>query len=179
MIVSSGITFWLHAHPQWSMRHSTTYLGNATDVGCQTSSPAPLNLISCIQQKTLPLFWSTSSSRISNPGPSITCSSCITQTAVTKPKRSIANLKILNVNGQSVKNRKEEIGNLIDSADPIVITGLRPDSTVEYTASRIHSSEIFPANYDFMRRDREDGYRGVLLAIRKDYIFEKFEIPVN
>ena len=66
------------------------------------------------------------------------------------------------------------IGNQIDSADPCVIIG-----TETWLNSRIHSSEIFPSNYEVIRRDREDGYGGVLLAIRKDYIFEKLDIDVK
>ena len=45
--------------------------------------------------------------------------------------------------------------------------------------NRIHSSEIFPSNYEVIRHDREDGYGGVLLAIRRDYIFEKLDIDVK
>ena len=82
-------------------------------------------------------------------------------------------MKILNLNFQPVTNEKEEIGNLIDSADPCVIIG-----TETWLNSRIHSSEIFPINYEVIRHDREDGYAGVLLVIRKDYIFEKFDIDV-
>ena len=103
---------------------------------------------------------STSSSSISSPGPPISCSSPVPQAATTKQKPLRANMKILNVNFQSVMNKKEEIGNLIDSADPCVIIG-----TETWLNSRIHSSEIFPSNYEVIRHDREDGYGGVLLAI--------------
>ena len=78
------------------------------------------------------------------------------------------------VNFQTVKNKKEEIGNLIDSANPCVIIG-----TETWLNSRIHSSEIFPSNYEVIRHDREDGYGGVLVAIRKNYIFEKLDINVK
>ena len=117
---------------------------------------------------------STSSSSISSPGPPISCSSPVSQAAKTKQKPLRANIKILNVNYQSVKNKKEEIGNLIDSADPCVIIG-----TETWLNSRMHSSEIFPSNYEVIRHDREDGYGGVLLAIRKVYIFEKLDIDVK
>ena len=63
---------------------------------------------------------------------------------------------------------------LIDWADPCVIIG-----TETWLNSRIHSSEIFPFNYKVIRHDREDGYGGVLLAIRKDYIFKKLDIDVK
>ena len=83
-------------------------------------------------------------------------------------------MKVLNVNFQSVKNKKEEIGNLINSVEPGIITG-----TETCLNSAIHSSEIFPANYDVIRHDRKDGYGGVLRAIRKDYVFEKVDVESN
>ena len=84
----------------------------------------------------------------------------VPQAATTRQKPLRANMKILNVNFQSVKNKKEEIGNLIDSVDPCVIIG-----TETWLNSRIHSSEIFPSNYEVIRHNRQDGYGGVLLAI--------------
>ena len=98
------------------------------------------------------------SSSVSSLGLPVSCSSPMTQGTATKPKHSFASMKILNVNFQPVKNKKEEIWNLIDSADPRVITG-----TDTWLNTGIHSSEIFPSNYEVIRRDREDGYRGVLL----------------
>ena len=47
------------------------------------------------------------------------------------------------MNFKSVKNKKEEIGSLIDTADPCVIIG-----TETWHNSGINSSEIFPANYE-------------------------------
>ena len=64
-------------------------------------------------------------------------------------------------------------GNLIDSTDPCVSIGIET-----WLNNRIHSSEIFPSNYEVIRHDREDGYGGVLLAIRRDYIF-KLDIDVK
>ena len=109
---------------------------------------------------------STASSSISNQGPPISCSSAVPQAASTKQKPLCVNIKILNVNFQS--------GNLIDSADPCVIIGIETGLN-----SRIHSSEIFPSIYEVIRHDRGDGYGGVLLAIRRDYIFEKLDIDVK
>ena len=80
-------------------------------------------------------------------------------------------MKILAVNFQSAKNKKEEIGNLIDSANPSIIIG-----TETWMHSGIHSSEIFSANLDVIRRYRKDSYGGVLMAIRRNYVFEKVDI---
>ncbi|XP_072042006.1 uncharacterized protein [Amphiura filiformis] len=79
-------------------------------------------------------------------------------------------MKILNINFQSVKNKKEELGNLIDSVDPSIIIG-----TETWLNSSVYSSEIFPPSYEVIRKDRKDGYGGVLLAIRKDYVFDRIE----
>ena len=70
---------------------------------------------------------------------------------------------MLNINFQSCKNKKEEIANLLESANPSIIMG-----TETWLNSNIHSSEIFPSNYDIIRRDRGDGYGGVLLAIKNE-----------
>ncbi|CAG2207668.1 unnamed protein product [Mytilus edulis] len=39
----------------------------------------------------------------------------------------------------------------------------------------ICSAEIFPPNYEVIRKDRKDGYGGVLLAIKKEYISDSIE----
>lgn len=76
----------------------------------------------------------------------------------------------LNINFQSGKNKKEEISHLIDSSNPAILIG-----TETWLNNGIHSSEIFPPNYAVIRKDRGDGYGGVLLAVHKDYIFDQLE----
>ena len=70
------------------------------------------------------------------------------------------NLRIVAINFQSVCVNKEEFWCLIDAAKPDVIIGsetwLKPD---------IGDSEIFPPGYHVYRKDRVDGYGGVLLGI--------------
>ena len=114
---------------------------------------------------------STVSTGISSPGAPITCSSPVSQSTPRKTNHSYSNMKTLVVNFQSAKNKMEEIGNLTDSANPSIIIG-----TETWMHSGIHSSEIFPANYDVIRHDPKDGYGGVLLAIRRYCVFEKVDI---
>ena len=80
-------------------------------------------------------------------------------------------MRVLTVNFQSSKNKQEEMVNLIDSADPTIIIG-----TETWLNSSIHNTEIFPSAYDVIRKDRSDDYGGVLLAIKKDFIYDRVEI---
>ena len=61
------------------------------------------------------------------------------------------------MNCQSIKNKKAELLTIIDSSKPDIILGneswLNPD---------IANSEIFPEDYDAIRKDREDGHGGGL-----------------
>lgn len=91
------------------------------------------------------------------------------------PKRNKnKRFKVLNVNFQSAKNKKEEIWNLIDSSKPDIILG-----TETWLKSDIASSEIFPPNYEVIRRDRQDGYGGVLIAISQDYSYEQISCDAD
>lgn len=76
--------------------------------------------------------------------------------------------KTLVVNFQSMKNKREEIGNLIDTADPDIIIG-----TETWLNADISSREVLPASYKVFRKDRADGYGGVLIAARVDLISEE------
>lgn len=56
-----------------------------------------------------------------SPGPPKHCSSPV------KPKhpniKKYNNIKVLNINFQSIKNKKEELWNLVDTSDPDIIFG--------------------------------------------------------
>ena len=86
-----------------------------------------------------------------------------------KPKGNKANLqhplRILIMNCQSVKNKKAELHTVIESSKPDIILGneswLNPD---------IANSEIFPEEYEAIRKDREDGHGGVFIAYKRDLL---------
>ena len=81
------------------------------------------------------------------------------------------NLRIVAINFQSVCAKEEELWCLIDAAKPDFIIGsetwLKPD---------ISDSEIFPPDYHVYRKDRADGYGGVLLGISTSLSCNKIEI---
>ena len=55
--------------------------------------------------------------------------------------------------------------------DPSVIIG-----TETWLNPSINSCEYFPPNYEVIRKDRKDGYGGVLLAVKKDFVIDQMEV---
>ena len=86
------------------------------------------------------------------------------------PVKLDKSLRSLTVNFQSIRNKKAELLNLIQSSNPDIIFG-----TETWLKPSEFSSEFFPQNYVVYRKDRPDGYGGCLLAIKSDYI--SHEIP--
>ena len=84
-----------------------------------------------------------------------------------KPKRS--NLKVLVVNFQGIRGKIADLACCIDVNDPDVIIG-----TETHLNSTINSSELFPPNYQVIRKDRDFGTSqnagGVLIAAKNDLI---------
>ena len=121
-----------------------------------------------------------------------TCSSTISSTAsneedqniepplhTSSPKRGHAkpkkdNLTLLVINFQSIKNKSLELGNVLDMTDPDIVMGTETWLTGDY-----HSSEYFPPIYEVIRKDRRDGYGGVLLAIKRNLTFDQIQISQN
>ena len=112
---------------------------------------------------------SISSASVS-PGPPMSCSSPVSKSQ----RKKTGNVRLITVNFQSAKNKKEEIANLIDSSNPTVIIG-----TETWLNSSVHNTELFPPSYDVIRKDRSDGWGGVLLAIKKDFIYDRVEIDTD
>ena len=84
-----------------------------------------------------------------------------------KPRKSakstIANksLKVIVVNVQSIVAKREELWELLDSSDPDVVV-----VTETLLKPTVLNSEIFPPCYAVFRKDRKDGYGGVLVAVK-------------
>lgn len=83
-----------------------------------------------------------------------------------KPRMKIKHkLRLLNVNCQSVVNKKEHLHALIDSVKPDIITGteswLKPD---------VLDSEIFPPDFTVYRKDRISSIGGGVFTAVADNI---------
>ena len=74
-------------------------------------------------------------------------------------------------NFQSVLAKRAELFNLIHEHQPDVIFG-----TETWLSPNINSTEFFPAGYSLFRKDRSDGYGGVLLAFKKDLTVIEYEV---
>lgn len=100
----------------------------------------------------------TSSTSIS-PGPPVASSS--PKRSALKPNAIKGEIRCLVANFQSVKNKTPQIENLIETSDPTIILG-----NETWLNKIISSAEIFPSNLIINRNDREDGYGGVLIAVK-------------
>ena len=85
-----------------------------------------------------------------------------------------ASIKTLTINFQSVKSKRESFWNLVDSSKPDIIFGcetwLRPNITTQ---------EVMPPGYNTYRKDRADGYGGVLVAVKDTLISSQVDIAFN
>ena len=84
-----------------------------------------------------------------------------------------SNLRLVNVNIQSVRSKKSTFMNMTESANPDILVG-----TDTWLKPSIYSSEFMPTGYEPpFRKDRPDGYGEVLVAVKTGLIAE--EIPIN
>ena len=111
----------------------------------------------------------SNSSYNTSPGVPIHSSSPIPQGRQNKTRAQ--HTKIMVINFQSIKNKRAEFNNLLDSADTDIVIG-----TETWLRPEIRSAEIFPNNYKVYRKDRKDGYGGVLLAVKDDIISEELKM---
>ncbi|KAK3105360.1 hypothetical protein FSP39_023412, partial [Pinctada imbricata] len=94
--------------------------------------------------------------------------------ATSSPKRKkeptqnpkVNNLRVININFQSIKNKVADLEILIESTRPDVIIG-----TETWLSSDMASSEFVPSEYQVYRRDRPtDPHGGVLIAIKDNLV---------
>ena len=94
-----------------------------------------------------------------------------------KNKNAPTHLKVLNVNVQSILDKKARFQNLVDSSDPDIVimteTWLKPDKA----DGEIGEAGRFACEYDIHRRDRPGKKTGggVLIAVKKQYISSRQE----
>ena len=84
-------------------------------------------------------------------------------------------VKILVTNFQNIVNKKEALLTMIDSSASDIIIG-----TEAWLNPSIMNNEIFPPDvYEVERRDRPDGYGGVLVAVKKNLNSKKITASID
>ena len=102
------------------------------------------------------------------------------RTPTPQPKRrrglnSSDDIKVLVMNCQSIKHKREELLTTIESADPDVMM-----FTETWLHQNIKNNEFLPDHYETHRRDRPgDPHGGVLLAIKKDLNSQDVNWPTD
>ena len=125
----------------------------------------------------------TSFNSIGSPGAPTASSSPIakqTNPSSKKPKLTTNKnkkiLKILNLNFQSIKNKKQDLLEIIDTVKPDILIG-----TETWLDPSISSYEYFPSDlYNVFRHDRppninNQSHGGVLIAVTKDFISSEIQ----
>ena len=80
-------------------------------------------------------------------------------------------IRLVNVNFHSIRNKHAEVLNLIHSTQADVLVGTETWLTPDHL-----SSEYFPTDrYEVFRKDRPDGYGGVLIAVSREFLFEEVQ----
>ncbi|KAK3085493.1 hypothetical protein FSP39_004174 [Pinctada imbricata] len=81
-------------------------------------------------------------------------------------RRSDIPLRIIVMNCQSIKNKRPELDNLVESIKPDVVIG-----NESWLHKDIQSSEVFPTGYASYRRDRKnDPHCGVFILVSDKYL---------
>ena len=89
---------------------------------------------------------------------------------------SIDKLQVVNINFQSIVNKKAALHEFIFTYKPHIIVG-----TETWLSPDISNNEVIPAewNYNIYRKDRPDGYGGVMIAISKQINFQHCKPTIN
>ncbi|XP_038049838.1 uncharacterized protein LOC119723314 [Patiria miniata] len=99
---------------------------------------------------------STSSTSSHHPGSPLAKSSPNKRNS----NQTIKNLRLLEVNFQSIFSKRAEFWSVLDATKPDVVFGCET-----WLKPNIANGEVFPPGYDIYRCDRRDGYGGVLLGV--------------
>jgi hypothetical protein len=87
---------------------------------------------------------------------------------------SASSLRTLTINFRSLFGKKEELWSLIDAVNPDIVFGCET-----WLKPGISRGEIFPLGYNVYRKDRRDGYGGVLLGISTSLISHQLDLDTE
>ena len=79
---------------------------------------------------------------------------------------------MLTINFQKLDGKQAEFWSMINAVKPDIIFG-----SETWLVPNISTSEVFPPDYNVYRKDRGDGWGGVLLAIHSS--LTSYQLPVN
>ena len=88
-----------------------------------------------------------------------------------QPKIKAKCIRILTVNFQSICNKKEELETFLMENDIDVVLG-----SESHLSPSINNSEIVPPLYTAYRKDRDDGWGGVIIIVKKSLIVEGLQL---
>ena len=87
------------------------------------------------------------------------------------PRRDIS---VITINFQSIRAKREVFWDLVESSSPDVIIGCET-----WLKPTIRNEEIAPPGYNVYRRDREDNYGGVMIAVKSCFISSEVEMDTH
>ena len=80
-------------------------------------------------------------------------------------------LRVVTVNFQSIYNKKDELSSFLTENDVDIVLG-----SETHLSPSINNAEILPPMYTSYRRDRADGWGGVIIITEKNLTVEEIRI---
>ena len=148
--------------------HSSAVVWNCHSGGVTDYTATLFDLTSLVTSNSFSSLQEDSSihSIDGSPGPPLAASSPTPKQRL-KPNKVKRPLRLANVNFHSIRNKQAEVLNLIHSTQADVLVGTETWLTTDHL-----SSEYFPTDqYGVFRKDRPDGYGGVLIAVSREFLF--------
>jgi hypothetical protein len=99
---------------------------------------------------------------------------CASSPQPTQAKHKLNSIRFLQANIQSINAKKEVLWELLDSTEPDIFAGCET-----WLNKNIGTSEILPPGFVGYRKDRPDGYGGVMIAVSNKLISEQIHIDTQ
>ena len=150
--------------------HSSAVVWNCHSCGVTNYTATLFELTSLVTSNSFSSLQEDSSIHIigGSPGQPLAASSP-TPRQRRKPNKVKRPLRLVNVNFHSIRNKQAEVLNLIHSTQADALNGTETWLTPDHL-----NSEYFPTDqYEVFRKDRPDGYGGVLISVSREFLFEE------